>query len=282
MGFMRTASSFFLSASIFIIPIYVLALIAVYFLQRSFLYFPSSSYVMPKDANAPAALQELVVKTEDGLELKGWYAPASGKAFTLVFLHGNGDSLATAAPVAAPYIAAGYGFLVAEYRGYSGLRGKPTEQGLYWDGRAYLKALLATGVKEENIILFGYSLGSGVATQMATEFHVGGLILLAPFLSMAKMAQVRFPFFPAEYLTIDRIENFKKIPTLHVPVLMGNGGRDEVIPPSQGRDLFASAHEPKQFYFAENGGHTDLFDGRFYEASLSWLDKLGGKSHASK
>ena len=77
--------------------------------------------------------------------------------------------------------------------------GKPTEAGLYADGRAYIKGLMAQGVKSEKIILFGHSLGTGVAVQMAGEFHVGGVMLLAPYLSIAEMAQENFPYLPAKY-----------------------------------------------------------------------------------
>ena len=161
------------------VVLYLIALVAVFILQRKFLYFPNHVYVPLSEAAVNPAFRELPVRTEDGLDLKGWYAPATTKPFTIVFFHGNGDNLYRAAHIADPYITAGYGFLVSEYRGYSGLPGKPTEQGLYADGRAYLRALEAQGVKPENIILFGHSLGTGVATQLATESRVGGLMLLA-------------------------------------------------------------------------------------------------------
>ena len=121
--------------------------VAVFFLaQRHLLYLPTHTYTPLAEAYANRAFQEISVKTEDGLNLKAWYAPATGKPCTIVFFHGNGDSLATAAEVANPYIAAGYGFLLAEYRGYSGLPGSPTEAGLYQDARADLRGLTARGV----------------------------------------------------------------------------------------------------------------------------------------
>jgi fermentation-respiration switch protein FrsA (DUF1100 family) len=101
--------------------------------KLSRLYFPNHTYVSPSQAHPHKNFEELAVTTEDGLNLKGWYAPAKSKRFTLVFFHGNGDNLGSAAKVAGPYIDAGYGFLLAEYRGYSGLPGLPTEKGLYAD-----------------------------------------------------------------------------------------------------------------------------------------------------
>jgi uncharacterized protein len=252
---------------------YLLLLIGVFVFQRSLLYFPSHRYVTLQDAYANRAFVELPVKTPDGLDLKAWYAPATSKPFTFVFFHGNGDCLASASGIADLYIAAGYGFLVAEYRGYSGLPGKPTEAGLYADGRATIDALVARGVKSENIILFGHSLGTGVAVQMAKEFHVGGVVLLAPYTSIAEMAQVEYPYLPAKYLARDRFENEKKIRNIHAPVLIVNGTEDQVIPPSQGRQLFDLANEPKELHSVPGRGHNDAFTD-LAPIALGWADRL--------
>ena len=256
-----------------VVLLYVAVLAVFFAAQRSFLYFPSHVYVAPRAAHANEALRELRVKTEDGLELTGWYAPATSKRCTIVFFHGNGDNLYGAAHVADPYIAAGYGFLLAEYRGYSGLAGKPTEAGLYADGRAYMHVLAAEGVKSENVVLFGHSLGTGVATQLAMEFPVRGLMLLAPFLSIPKVAKPEFPYFPVEWLALDRYENFKKIGNVHAPVLIVNGDADEVIPPEQGRALFALANQPREFHAFPDRGHNDLFDD-FAPLSLGWMERV--------
>ena len=268
----------FKSSIFLIIGIYAVALLGIYFFQRNFLYFPSSAYTPPRAAGAPAALEEFKTKTEDGLDLTGWYGRATSKPLTLVFFHGNADSLRTAAFIPSPYLAAGYGFLLTEYRGYSGMPGHPTEDDLYADARAYMKSLIASGVKEDNIVLFAHSLGTGVAVQMAKEFHVRGLILFAPYLSIAKVAQIHFPIFPADYLTKDRYENFGKISDIHMPVLMANGDRDTVIPPSQGKQLFALANEPKQFISVPEAGHNDLFESSLVYASLKWLEQLQVKA----
>jgi len=254
--------------------LYLLALILFFGFQRSFLYFPSHKHIYLSDAHANTAFKEFTVRTEDGLTLIAWYAHATSRPFTIVFFHGNGDCLFTASPLADPYIAAGYGFLLAEYRGYSGLPGSPTETGLYADARAYVKWLMAQGVKSENIILFGHSLGTGVAVQMAEEFHVGGVMLLAPYLSIAEMAQRDFPYFPAKYIALDRYQNDMKMKNLHAPVLIVNGARDQIIPPSEGRELYALANEPRQFYSVPSRGHNDCFDD-FATISLDWLKRLG-------
>ncbi len=260
---------------------YLSALALTYFVQRSLLYFPERFYVPPGQAHADARFHELPVTTEDGLVLNGWYAPAAGKPFTIVFFHGNGDNLRTIAPIATPFLHTGYGFLLAEYRGYSGMPGKPTEQGLYADARAYIKSLIALGVKEDQIILFGFSLGTGVATKMAVEFRAGGLILAAPFLSVAKMAQIHYPFLPAEFLTIDRYESFERIADIKMPLLEFHGAQDRIVPLRQGQKLFELAKEPKQFHLFPESTHNDLFGEHFYALTLEWLNGLAKAPPAS-
>lgn len=254
------------------IALYAVVLSMFYKEQRKFLYFPTHSYVPLLAANANPAFEEITLRTADGMELKSWYAPAASQPFTVVFFHGNADSLYGAAPVADPYIAAGYGFLLTEYRGYSGLAGAPTEAGLYNDARANINWLLAHGVESRHIILFGQSLGSGVATEMASEFKAGGLMLLAPYLSIPKIARVHYSFFPVQYLALDRFDNEKKIAKIHAPVLIANGDRDEVIPPSQGRVLFSLAKQPKEFHSLPNRGHNDAFD-EFAPLSIEWIQR---------
>lgn len=243
-----------------------------YATQRRLLYLPSHTYVPLDAANANPALRELAARTSDGVALKGWYAPATSKPCTIVFFHGNGDSLATAAPLADPYIAAGYGFLLAEYRGYSGLAGSPTEAGLYDDARSHLNALNQLGIADQQVVLFGHSLGTGAAVEMATERQMGGLMLLAPYLSIPKMAQVHFPFMPVALLARDRFDNQKKISSIHVPLLVVNGTRDEVIPPAQGKKLFALANQPKEFHALDGAGHNDAFSS-FIPISIEWLGR---------
>ena len=254
----------------FAIALYLFFMAIFFVTQRSLLYYPNHSYVPLSEANANSAFREISVRTSDGLELRGWYAPATTKPFTIVFFHGNADYLYATAQIADPYVAAGYGVLLTEYRGYSGLPGSPTETGLYNDGRAYIRGLAQRGVENSHIILYGHSLGTGVAVQMAQEFHVGGLMLLAPYLSIPKLARINFWFFPSSLLALDRFENEKKIGKVRVPVLIVNGDEDKVVPPSQGSRLFALANQPKQFHSLPGKGHNDAFD-QFTPLSTDWI-----------
>jgi len=255
------------------VALYLVLMAVFFFTQRRILYYPGHSYTSLQDAGANTAFRELSVRTSDGIDLKAWYAPATTESFTIVFFHGNGDSLRTAAHIADPYIGAGYGFLLAEYRGYSGMPGSPTEAGLYNDGHAYMQALIGTGVTPAHVILFGHSLGTGVAVEMASEFRAGGLMLLAPYLSIPKIAQAHFPFFPTSLLALDRFDNEAKIAHIHAPLLIANGSADQVIEASQGQRLYSLANEPKEFHSLQGRGHNDAF-GDFVPLSLDWLERI--------
>jgi fermentation-respiration switch protein FrsA (DUF1100 family) len=254
--------------------IYLIAAAGVYIFQRKLIYFPGRAYISLSRAHAHKDFVELAVTAEDGLNLKGWYAPARTKHITLVYFHGNGDNLRSAAKTADPYLNAGYRFLLAEYRGYSGLPGQPTEKGLYADARAFLKALIASGIRETHLVLFGHSLGTGVAIQMATEFHVAGLILLAPFLSLTKIAQAWLPIFSAKLLIMDRFENVRKIRRINVPLLVALGEKDMIVPPADSQRLFDLANEPKEFHLFPKGQHSNLLNLGFVPISLAWLERL--------
>jgi fermentation-respiration switch protein FrsA (DUF1100 family) len=258
--------------SVFAAVLYLSVLAFFFFDQRNLLYYPTHTYTPLAEVQANRAFREISVPTEDGIRLKAWYAPAAGQPCTIVFFHGNGDSLLTAAQVADPYISAGYGFLLAEYRGYSGLPDSPTEAGLYRDARADLRELEARGVPERHIILFGHSLGTGVAVEMAREFHLDGAMLLAPYLSIPKAAQAHYPFLPATLLALDRFDNEEKIRSVHEPLLIVNGARDQVILPSQGFKLYSLANEPKEFHSLPDRGHNDAF-GDFAAIGLNWIER---------
>ena len=271
-GFVRMLRVLLLIA----IGVYLLAVAIFFFAQRDLLYYRTHTSVPLADAQSNSALREIEVKTQDGFDLKAWYAPATTKPLTIVFFHGNADRLVTAAQVAVPYIDAGYGFLVTEYRGYSGLPGSPTEEGLYNDARAYLRALIARGVESRRVVLVGQSLGSGVCVQMATEFPVGGVVLLSPYLSIPKVASHHFPFFPAGLLILDRYENDSKIAGIHAPLLIVSGSRDDVVPELQARKLYALAIEPKEFRELPDRGHNDTLDA-FVPVSLEWMGRACGE-----
>ncbi|MBX6324062.1 MAG: alpha/beta hydrolase [Rhodospirillaceae bacterium] len=198
--------------------------------------------------------------TADGLGLLAWYRPPPSSAVPLlVFLHGNAGHIGHRADRVRPYVEAGWGLLLVEYRGYGGNPGAPCERGLYADARAALAFARAQGVADGRIVLYGESLGAAVAVQMAVEHKVGALVLEAPFCSVGTSAVHRYPLFPmARWLVRDKFDSLAKIACVRAPLLVLHGERDQVTPPRFGRTLLASAKAPKEGRFYPEGGHVDL------------------------
>ena len=173
-----------------------------------------------------------------------------------------------------PWLDAGYGVLMVGYRGF-GNSGSPSEQGLYDDGRAALQALRDRGVRDAGMVLYGESLGTGVATRMAVETpDAAALILESPFTSVPAVGADRYPLVPVNWLIHDRFDSLARIADIHLPLLLLHGEDDTVVPVKFGRQLFAAANEPKQAVFVPHAGHNDVYNLKTQQVILSFLAKL--------
>ena len=220
------------------------------FFQNSLIYFPDPTQLTPAQAGVPD-MEVVELKTEDSLTLKAWYkAPTEGRP-TIVYFHGNGGNIANRAFVARGFIDLGYGFLLVEYRGYGGNPGRPTEEGLYEDGRAAMRFVLG------DVVLYGESLGSAVAVQMALEYKVRAMVLQSPFTTLYEVAYYHYPFFPS--LLRDKYDSVSKASRISVPVLVLVGGADELIPPAMGESLLSQFRGFKQYILVPHATHNDLF-----------------------
>ena len=229
----------------------------LYIFQRQLLYFPDVK--RPKLGNlSELGVREVTLTTGDGLALFAWYLPPSGTRPVIAYFHGNGGHIGYRAERLRWFAATGYGVLMPEYRGFGGSSGIPTETGLLADGAAALDFLAADGIASSRLVVYGESLGSGVAVQLATHREVGGLILEAPFTSVAEVAQYHYSFIPASVLVRDRFDSRAKIGQVKAPILVLHGERDRVVPLRFGRALFDAAPEPKEFWTAREAGHENL------------------------
>lgn len=242
-----------------LIIIYLVVLGAFYLFQRQVIYQPKSGEINPKKFRFTKV--ELVhLKTQDGLTLNAWYAPAKMHKATLLYFHGNYGHLSDRAGRINSYIEAGYGVLLLGYRGYSGNRGWPSEQGLYKDARAALQFLKQQKVSNQCIVLYGASLGSGIAVQMATEVHVGAVVLQTPFTSMIDVGKTHYPLFPVKTFLHDKYESDKKIQKIKTPLLIIHGEYDYIIPLKLGKKLYQLANQPKELRIVPRVGHNTLPD----------------------
>src|SRR4051812_36476436 len=214
--------------------------------------------------------------THDGLELGFWAAePLPGRP-TLVLFHGNVGNAADRCPLLAPFAAAGYGVVMAEYRGYAGNPGLPSETGFFRDGRAYLDWVAATW-QDPAPIVCGESIGSGVAVRMATERSVSAVVLDAPYTSMAEVAAAMYRWMPVRVLLRHPFDNMACLPLVRAPLLVVHGDSDDLIPVDHGRRVAAAAGGPAEFVLLRGAGHPALHTdpaGRGTEAVRRFLSRL--------
>lgn len=231
---------------------------ALYLFQRRLVFQPSGAPGEPSEAGV-AEMSLVRFPSGDGLILTAWYKPVEG-APTIVYFHGNAGHFGERAFKARFFLDRGYGFLLTGYRGYGGNPGRPTEAGVYQDARAALDFLAARGTPAAAIVLYGESLGTGVAVQMARERPSAALVLEAPFTSLAEVAGHHYWWTPARWLVRDRFDSTAKIAGIRIPVLIVHGERDRTVPVKFGRRLFAAAVEPKEIRLLPDADHTDLYD----------------------
>ena len=241
------------------VVIYTAMLGYMYMKQRSYIYYPDQT-ALDVSLYDSERFREITVKTADDLELKAFYAPPEGDKPVFVFFHGNAGTINHREYKGAPFAEAGYGFLLAEYRGYGGNEGKPTEQGLYKDGRAYIDWLVKEqGIALARIVFYGESIGSGVATQMAVEYsEAKALVLEAPFTTLPAVGQKHMFYLPVNLLLKDRYDNLSKVENLDMPLLVLHGKLDVIVPYSFGEMLFNAAKDPKRMETFPAGSHINL------------------------
>lgn len=240
-----------------LVLLYAVAVAALYLFQRALVYpIPQSGRTSPAAAGFSEA-EEIVVPTRDGESIILWHVPPKANRPVVIFFHGNAEVLAWRVPRFRALTSDGTGLVALAFRGYAGSSGRPTEQGLMADAAAAY-AFAATRYSPSQIVLWGYSLGSGVAVAQAATQPVGAVVLEAPYTSLVDVAARAFPLFPVRLLMRDRFSSDRRIGELKAPLLVLHGQRDTVIAPEFGRRLFARAPEPKRFVAFEAGTHVNL------------------------
>lgn len=254
--------------------VYLAALGFLWATQRSHIYRPGIGPLDLINSTVAAYMREETIRTSDGLALTAWYAPAKPGRRTIVYIHGNAGTLGDRHGRVLPYLERGFGLLLVGYRGYGGNPGEPTEVGLYDDGRAHLEWLAQQGVQDDELVLYGESLGAAVATQMAIERPAAALVLEAPFASILLSARNRYPMFAFDFLIKDKFANLDKIDKINMPLFVVHGGRDPVTPQRFGRLVFERAREPKAAFWPAEAGHNDLVQFGMIDAVMRFLDGL--------
>jgi fermentation-respiration switch protein FrsA (DUF1100 family) len=214
----------------------------------------------PDDARAAGipGLHDVRVQTADGLSLIAWFRPPPPGAPTLLYLHGNGGSLGGRLRRIRMFAASGLGLMCLEYRGYGPNAGKPSEVGLNLDAHAALAFLADRDIQSTSVILYGESLGTGVAVRLATEKPVAAVLLDSPYTSIAAIGQGKLPYLPVERLMRNRFDLLGRIDKINAPVLIMQGAKDRVVPPAMGQKVFAAARQPKAFWQGPESTHRNV------------------------
>ena len=250
-----------------------LVLLALLWSQQERLIYPAPTSIGP----VTGGFEEITYPTDDGLELTaGYRAPEDGRP-TIVYFHGNGADWVSSVVATDRLVPNGYGVLAAEYRGYRGNPGTPSEEGLYHDGRAAIAFLSRNGVAAEDIVLIGNSIGSGVATHIAAEIDPRALVLISPFASLRQLVGEKMRWIPTGMLLRHHYENIEKIGAVESPTLLLHGDADTLIPHAHARQL-AQVRRDAQLVIYPGKGHDLAWHDEAEEAVLTFLEALPGKS----
>ncbi|UCH73083.1 MAG: alpha/beta hydrolase [Rhodospirillales bacterium] len=255
------------------IALYLSGLALLYLYQRDLQYHPQSVVPDPARSIVPE-MSAIRIETADGMKPLAWWAPPpEDTGPVIVYFHGNGGTVASRAAQARVFLDAGYGVLLAGYRYNAGAGGRPSETGLIEDGRAAVAFVRAQGFPIDRIVVYGESMGTGVAVAIAADRAFAAVVLAMPFTSIADVAQDRYWFFPARWLVHDEFDSRARIDRLRAPLLILHGEDDRLIPVRFARELLAAAPEPKEGHFIPGGRHGGLYSLGAGERVLEFLDR---------
>ena len=270
---MNNKKMYILFLVILVILVYFFASLGLYIFQRDLLYHPTENNY--GGDRLTVNIEKVKIVTEDNIDLLAWYHNKDINKFkTILYLHGNAGSLENRIHKINHFEDMNINFLLLSWRGFSGNKGEPTEQGLYQDARSAVKWLIKQGVFEENIIIYGESLGTGVTTEIAQNKNFAGIILESPFTSMVAAGKSKYPIFPIRLLLKDRYESDKKIKNIKSPVLIMHGEQDNIVPFWMGEKMFELANEPKYSYFSKYDDHMMDFNNELINSLKLFIKSL--------
>ena len=250
--------SFFVKLLVSGVALYAVVGAFMLIFQRKLMYFPDTRRILPSQIELTGVDEELLQRG-DGVQLVTWYTRARPGRPTLLYFHGNGGGLYNRAARVRHYQEHGLGVWLISYRGYAGSTGRPSERAIIADALAAYDALVAKGVPERDIVLYGESLGTGVAVQLATQRTPRAVILEAPFTAAVDVGAEAYPFVPVRVFMADKFMSRRYISRITAPLLIFHGEKDRVIPVAHGRKLLNLAPEPKTGVFLPDAGHDDLY-----------------------
>lgn len=253
------------------IAIPVLGACALFVGQEAILFHPDDQRIAPQ----ADYIEVVEFAAEDGVQLVAWYAPPRLGCPVLLLMHGNASRIDVDKWRYQRIHDNGAGMLALAWRGYSGSAGKPSEAGFHRDAAAAWAWLLAKGHAPSDIVIEGFSIGSGPAVKLASQTDPGALILEAPYYSMQDLFNSKARGLPVGLLLRHPFRSDRYIGDVRAPLLIAHGGADGLIPASQSARLLKKANEPKSYHLFEASDHNTLVrDGLYEEAVWPFLKPL--------
>jgi fermentation-respiration switch protein FrsA (DUF1100 family) len=242
-----------------LVGIFALFCIVTRLLHRYFVYVPDTTRVAPKEAGL-SGVEEVVFKAADGTRLIAWYQPAQAGKPTLLYFPGNSGNTADRAGKIKAIVSDGHGVFMLNYRRFGGSGGRPTEKRNAADAVSAYDILRGLGVAPDDIVFYGESLGTAVATRLCLQRQPKALVLEAPFTSVVDVGLLMWPLLPLKFIMVDQYRTVERIGQVGVPLFIVHGGRDSTIPLNHARRVFHAANEPKTLSVVPRAAHNDLFE----------------------
>ena len=228
-----------------------------YMTQRQLMYFPTRELVKPQDVGL-VGVDEVALQMPSGKTLFSWFGGAQAGKPTILFFHGNGGAISHRAHRFRGFMASGYGIFMLGYPGYGGSEGRPSEGSFLEAARIAYEYLRREGLDPGDVVIYGESIGSSVAVQLAATVDAKALVLEAPMSSAVDVAREHYPWLLAGYLMKDSYRSIDLVDSVDMPMLVMHGENDRIVPIELGQKLFDRAQEPKTFVRIPGAGHNDL------------------------
>ncbi|HSH95672.1 MAG TPA: alpha/beta hydrolase [Roseimicrobium sp.] len=256
-----------------------LAWLALRRFELAQVYHPGRE-IYPDPVLAPLKLKEVAIPLSANVMLSAWFFESSsqepGKRRVILYCHGNGGNISHRGETYVALLECGATILAFDYQGYGRSPGSPNEENTYSDAQAAYKWLTQQGYSAEQIVVYGESLGGGVASELARREKVGGLILQSTFTSTVDLGEELFGWLPVRRLAHIHYDTRSRLPQLHVPLLILHSRSDSLIPFSHAEKNFAVANEPKELCEL-SGDHNDPIRAdrqRFVDGVSRFLKRL--------
>lgn len=249
-----------------------LALYGMHLYSRSQIFNPQNGLADPTKADFPLEVVALPVTDQHRINT-WWHAPEPGER-TILYLHGNYGNMADYVRGVQPLVAAGYGLYMIDYRGFGDNPGRFSDDNMLQDAQTALAWLEGKGIAPESVIVYGYSLGTGVAVPLAAVEQVAGVVLAAPFGSMIQMGREDFPAWMLRLTVRDRFDSLAAAPDVDEPVLIFHGSADKIVPARFSAALADALPRARRILIPDATHGWDLFETGGHEAAFDFMAGL--------